>query len=90
MGVFKPTRSSKSQAAVSVRRPTERWCPSSPASQASIKNGSEAEFEADLHPPRRLELRSHSHSNMKGGGLSVPGKTMTRRAGFRRKLKRAI
>lgn len=92
MGVLKPTNSAKQLEAVPARRPRERWSPSETLARSNIQKGTHSDYEADLHPPRPLNLREHSHTlDIKGPGLSAPatGSNMGRRAGFQRKLRRS-
>jgi hypothetical protein len=88
MGILKPTDAAKRLLSVFTRRPVERHVSSDPKVEAQVRAAGGNDFEADLNPPKILPRESHSHPQMMGPGLSTPGITNRRRAGFRRKVKR--
>ncbi|HLE01001.1 MAG TPA: hypothetical protein VJB59_12110 [Bdellovibrionota bacterium] len=87
MGAYKPTRSSRERSSIPSRRPVERWAASDSRSHAEIMKGAEIDHEAGLRPQKGQGPGEHSHSAMRGPGLSIPGRSMRRRAGSRRKYR---
>lgn len=84
---MKPTASKKREQSVPSRRPAGRYAASDPRTEAEVRKAGGNDYKADLNPPKVTPRSSHSHPLMQGPGLSVPGISNPRRAGFQRKYK---